>query len=328
MVLLNCIIIILTPACGRLITPQNQALPTRPVAVAPTATPTVTVTATPTQIVPPTATLEPATPAPTPTPTITPTPVIYVVQPGDTLLSIAIAYDVAVEAIQTANGIVDPRLLQIGQVVVIPDAADDGSLPSPTPTPFPALVQGISFQRLPQGSLWAFGTVKNPGDVVLSEIVVEVNLYDPAGILLDSKAVFAQLDLLRPGGEIPFAALFVDPPSSFAQFQAITISAVPILGQTRYYVDFEALELSARFVEDGLYRVKGQLANTGQHDVEAIKLVTTAFDVDNQVVGQRQAALDVILLRSGSRTPFEVDLIIPEATVHRYTIQAEGLRTP
>jgi murein DD-endopeptidase MepM/ murein hydrolase activator NlpD len=45
---------------------------------------------------------------------------IYVVQEGDTLFSIALAFGVSVEDVQTANGITDPTLISIGQEIVIP----------------------------------------------------------------------------------------------------------------------------------------------------------------------------------------------------------------
>jgi murein DD-endopeptidase MepM/ murein hydrolase activator NlpD len=45
---------------------------------------------------------------------------IYIVQEGDSLFSIALAFGVSVEDIQTANNIADPTLISVGQEVVIP----------------------------------------------------------------------------------------------------------------------------------------------------------------------------------------------------------------
>jgi LysM repeat protein len=63
-----------------------------------------------------------ATPAPTdtPVPVGSPTPVIYVVESGDTLLAIAMQYDVSVDDIEAANGIDDPGKLRVGQELTIP----------------------------------------------------------------------------------------------------------------------------------------------------------------------------------------------------------------
>jgi LysM repeat protein len=44
----------------------------------------------------------------------------HTVQPGETLLDIALKYDTTVEAIAALNGITNVHELQIGQVLLIP----------------------------------------------------------------------------------------------------------------------------------------------------------------------------------------------------------------
>ncbi|MFQ5578327.1 MAG: LysM peptidoglycan-binding domain-containing protein, partial [Anaerolineae bacterium] len=255
--------------------------------------------------------------------------VFYTVQPGDTVSGIAVKFDIPAEAIQTANGIIDPRALQIDQVLVIPTPQEGGDgEPTPSPTPFPVVIQGVNFQEIPRGSLWCFGEVINPGNITLSEMVVEVNLYDAEGKLLASKAAFTQLDILPPDGSVPFAVLFDAPPSSFAQYQISAVTAVPLLGQTRYYLDLTPVETSVTAVGESTYRLSGQLQNTGSNNAEAIKLVAVAYDAANRILAQRQATLEVTILRSQARTPFQIDLTIPGAEVSRYAVQAQALRAP
>ena len=106
------------------------------VSCAPTPTPMeVTPTASP---IPPTATPIPPTLTPVPP---TATPVIYVVEAGDTLSAIAKEFGVTVEALQEANAISDPRLLQVGQELTIPEGeaviTATATRAEPTPTPIP-----------------------------------------------------------------------------------------------------------------------------------------------------------------------------------------------
>jgi murein DD-endopeptidase MepM/ murein hydrolase activator NlpD len=63
----------------------------------------------------------------------------YVVQPGDTLNQIALAYNVTTEQITAANSLVNPNLLEIGQVLLIP-----------APRPLPV---GSSFKIIPDSEL-------------------------------------------------------------------------------------------------------------------------------------------------------------------------------
>ncbi|HEY68670.1 MAG TPA: LysM peptidoglycan-binding domain-containing protein [Thermoflexia bacterium] len=103
-------------------------LTAEPEPVAPTLTPTRTPTATP-------------SPTPTHTPTVTPTPTpipprVHQVQEGETLVVIAAAYDTTVEEILALNPDVEPELLQVGQLLLIPAATP---MPGPTSTPEPGV---------------------------------------------------------------------------------------------------------------------------------------------------------------------------------------------
>jgi LysM repeat protein len=74
----------------------------------------------------------PGTPTPTP-PTPPPTPTHYVVQPGDTLYSIARRFGTTYWAIAQANHIVNPNRIYVGQRLVIPGGAPPPWPPPPTP---------------------------------------------------------------------------------------------------------------------------------------------------------------------------------------------------
>lgn len=59
---------------------------------------------------------------------------IYTVRPGDTLAAIARRYGTTIQALAAANHIVNPNLIYVNQVLVIPS----GSSPPPAVTPVPA----------------------------------------------------------------------------------------------------------------------------------------------------------------------------------------------
>ena len=73
----------------------------------------------------PDATLVP-TPTLTPTPTQTPkAPIIYVIEPGDSLLTIADRYGVTLDDIMAANPDIDPRRMAVGQELEIPQPGSE-----------------------------------------------------------------------------------------------------------------------------------------------------------------------------------------------------------
>ncbi len=78
------------------------------------------------------------TATPTPGPTTPPPPppsgnISYVVQPGDTLGRIALRYGTTVQAIMTANGLTNPNLIYVGQVLTIPVGSGGGGTATPPP---------------------------------------------------------------------------------------------------------------------------------------------------------------------------------------------------
>ncbi|MDW7982486.1 MAG: LysM domain-containing protein [Thermomicrobium sp.] len=93
----------------------------------PVMTPTVVPTPTPFPVLPVVTPTPPPPSLAVPTPTTAPAAptapaggTTYVVQPGDTLYSIAVRFGVSLQALIDANGIEDPNQLQAGQVLVIP----------------------------------------------------------------------------------------------------------------------------------------------------------------------------------------------------------------
>jgi hypothetical protein len=96
--------------------PTDQ--PTATPGVDPTAQPTPSTTIGPTPKASARSTAPTARPA---TPSPRSTPHVYVAQAGDSLSSIAARFGVSVQAIMSANGLANANLVNVGQVLVIPD---------------------------------------------------------------------------------------------------------------------------------------------------------------------------------------------------------------
>ena len=121
---------------GSLITGASAPTPTPTKSLVPTFTATATYTPTSTPTDTPVATdTPPPPPTATYTPTASPTPpyVIYVVQAGDTLSSIAVRFGVTSQAIMDANGM-SSTIINVGTELTIPSGGGSVSPPSPTAT--------------------------------------------------------------------------------------------------------------------------------------------------------------------------------------------------
>jgi LysM repeat protein len=311
---------LLLAGCGQ---PSASATDTTGVS----ASPTPSLAPLPTVSRPATFTPAPATPGPTPTPTFTPTPIVYQVVGGDTLSAIAVKFGVSAEAIQEANGVLDPRRLQIGQSLIIPEPEPgEDAPPSPTPTPVPLQVQGFNLFQNQRGNLWAWGEVFNPGSQPVSEVRVQVTLLDADGLPLAAETGLTQLDVILPGEAVAFALLFSTSPPEYPQYQVVVLSGVPLPPETRYTWDLTVSDLQEETLGSNMYRVTGRLTNSAESDVEMMQLLVTGYDKQGRVVSARQPDLSGVVLPVGGDTSFSVELPFGAGEVATYSIKAQGLK--
>ena len=286
-------------ACGEVITPQptGVTLPMGTSTPVPTPTPRPTATA---PLVPPAATA---------TPTITPTPVVHVVQEGETLLSIAFDYGVSVQTLQTANGIENPQLLQVGQRLIVPTGEEaTGTTPGlllPTPTPLPFGVQGIAFYETPVGSLWCLGEIVNSTDFTLTNVQVHVMLFDAAGEPLTEADAFAAADLIPPGERSPFGILFTTPPPDWANSQVTIVRGEAAGALADSYVPIAVTEVQGQ-PSGSQFQVNGAVQNTSAEQAAgSVSVIVTTYDVQGLVTGFRRGKVELEgALAPGATAPF------------------------
>ncbi len=277
---------------------------------------------------PPTATPAPYTPEPTPTPTVTPTPVIHTIQSGETLLTIANQFNVSVAALQDANGILDPRFLQIGEQLIIPrqeEIDEAAGTQTPTPTPLALAVENVYFSETTIGGLSVLGEVKNTTNTALEQVRVGVTLLDDAGQEIGKADGLVGLDLVDVGGSAPFAILFGELPGDFARYQVYPARAVPAFVGS-YYRDLEVNDLQYDGERYASYTVTGRVKNTGPEEAVQVYVVLTAYDPLGRVVATRKIEPEYNVVPVGGETSFTAVLAPVGGPVERVEATAQGRR--
>jgi LysM repeat protein len=153
----------------------------------------------------------------------TPTPFKHTIQPGETLYSIAIKYNISLDSLASANPGLDTRMLIVGSEVIIPFEEEDDLLA--TATPYPLLVEEPNCYPITDGGLWCFSLVENIQDIPLEDVSLAFNLYDSTLDLVISQIAFPPLDILRSGQIIPVGALIQDPPVELTQVSTTLLTA-------------------------------------------------------------------------------------------------------
>ncbi|MDW8102071.1 MAG: LysM peptidoglycan-binding domain-containing protein [Anaerolineae bacterium] len=303
----------LSLACGQIIT-----LPTP----TPTRAPTSDFTPSPSFAFTP----SPFTPPPTFTPTFTPTPIIYVVQPGDTLSGIAAKFGVSIRIIQEANAITDPKALQAGQTLIIPQGEEAlPGTPTPTPTPIPLKITGINFYREPGGNLWCFGEVLNPGEVTVESVAVRVRLYGPDSSLLAESQTFVARDLIHPGEKGPFAVVFTQPPETFSHYDVTVMSAYPAHHPSALVHSLVLKEHSWEKGPGNFFSVRGVIFNAGEKTVKDINVIIVAYDISERVVALNKIVPEKEILQPGEETTFYFTFFPASNLPVTYTLYVQGL---
>jgi LysM repeat protein len=251
--------------------------------------------------------------------------VIHVVAKGDNLLAISYQYDVDLQALIEANEIENPRVLSVGQRLLIPreEGVAAADQPTATPTPMPVQVINLAFHDTPAGSLWAMGEIAHERDESLELVRMRVILYNVDGKRVDEAEGSTLTDVVPGRGKAPFALLFPSPPASgFASHEVIVLGAEPILSWGGRHRELVVENLRAEKVE-GAFLVWGDLANEGEADATEVTLTVTAYGPGGEVVGVRQASVEP--LAAGERRAFSLSLI-PAAPATRAGAVAWGMK--
>ena len=304
--------------CGQVITVKPTPTP------APTATIVLAVVAATDA---PTPTPAPYTPAPTPTPTITPTPAVHAIAAGESLLVIANLYGVSVAALQEANGILDPRTLQVGQQLIIPREEESAveAEATPTPTPLPLTVEHLHFSKTTIGGLWVLGEALNTSGVPLEQVRVGVTLLDAGGGTVAQSQGLVALDFVDVDEAAPFAILFETAPDDFDRYRAYPVSGVPAYVGS-YYRDLVVENIETESERYASYTVTGLVRNTGPEEAVNVQVVLTAYDPLDRVIAVRQVEPDYNVVPRGGSSTFTVVLAPVGGPVARIHATAQGRR--
>jgi LysM repeat protein len=273
----------------------------------------------------PTWTPLPEAPLPTWTPAPTPTPIIYTVQPGDNLIGIAKRFGISATLLQTANGIMDPRRLQIGQELLIPPEEPNAGPALPTPTPVAVRVENTTVYEVPSGGYWMLGSVANPNAEPVERVVVEVTLLDADGATVAAEQAATLLEIIQPGESAAFAALFRSVPKPFATYRVSVLSADILQHLGHLYLDFSIPSHAMRESGGGSVEVSGEVRNEGA-SIAAPFVVITAYDSNGRIVAVREVESEPPILGPGERGAFSGILASLRGAIVRYTVEAQGER--
>lgn len=230
--------------------------------------------------------------SPTPLPSPTPTPRSHTVKAGEDLGGIAYRYGVTVSAILEANPGIDPYLLSIGSVLVIPPSPEKPSDPNQPqqPTPLPAQLDLPVCYPTGEGGAWCFVLAHGIPDHDLENVSARLRLIGEDNSLQGETVAIAPLNRLAAGDVMPLAAYFAPPLNPPFQASAELVTALPLKPDDSRYLPLRIEHLQWQSSANHLSAlVKGELwLASGDAVAQAIWIVAAAFDKNGQPIGLRR----------------------------------------
>jgi len=258
-----------------------------------------------------------------PTLSPTPTPITYTIVQGDTMLEVALRYGITLEELQEANPDVDPRILSIGTILVIPLG---NSLPAEIQTPTPLSVQLGQIKCYPtgDGGRWCAVLVRNTRNRSIENLSVQVALYTLAGEVIVEGAANAPLNILQEGEAIALSIFFPGPFDQDLFPQANLLTSFPVTQEGDRYLKLTVEVEKVDIQNPTQARLYGLLSLAKKSQpANRIWLVGMAYDAEGEVVGLRkwEAANN---LEPGKSMPFEMTIFSIGPAIEKVDVLVEA----
>jgi LysM repeat protein len=220
-----------------------------------------------------------------------PTPVLVTVAAGDTLLGIALRYNITLETLLAANPGVDPQFLSVGTVLTIPGA--DGSVvadPVSQATPVPLELTQPKCWGQASGGEWCVISVHNANAYGVENILIQMDRVGSDGVIRISTEAAPLLDQIPADSALPVMVYFADAqPGEFTI--ASLVSAFSVAADSSRYLKTSFTEaVQVDIAPEGKQAsVNGNIKlEGGQPDALRLWVLVVAYNADGGVVGVRR----------------------------------------
>jgi LysM repeat protein len=224
----------------------------------------------------------------TPSPVPTATPRTYTVKAGDTLGGIATRFGVKVEDLQKANPNVDPNVLRIGQVLIIPNASGSEGTIQPSPTPVDLQVEFPRCFYQTGGGKWCLVLIGNPGSDPVSGVFVRFSLYSSVTSAPSAVREVGLPLMTLPAGKRTVAAAFFPPEEAKDDILRVEILSAIRSAEGPATLPLTILKETSRVLPDGIeVTVDYQVDPAAASPAAKLDAVLTLLDGNGQPVGFR-----------------------------------------
>lgn len=264
-----------------------------------------------------------STPVMVASPTPAPTPIIHVVAQGETLIGIALKYNLSLEDLQNANPTVSAQFLSVGTQLIIPATASNVPVPAVgAPTPLPLnFGEPHCFPTATQGWVCLVEAL-NPNATAVEAVSARVTLAGADGLPLAEAVADPIANVITPGGGVPLVSRFVPGVPSYAAIGVQIVTALPLADVASRFILLETLDVTTE-TRGAEWVVRGTVRNPAGVNVARARVALALYSAAGLPVGARQIELENGLL-AGEARPFIISASVLGGEATRTQLFAEG----
>lgn len=259
----------------------------------------------------------------TPLPTLSPTPLTHTVKAGEDMGGIAYRYGISVPALMAANPDVNPNLMSIGTVLIIPASSSSvisqDSLPGPTPVPVSLNMPQCYQSR--EGGLWCFLRVENLTSTDVESVSAKVQITSESGETSHRTAI-TPLNILKAGSWLPMLVYFPPPLPLPYQVNASLLTALAVSDSSARYPTVQIENFQYEIAQNGLSAfISGEVVCDS--DIAQANITAVALDQYGNLTGVRNWTSHAPLA-AGQRMSLDFHVYGSGQRIHQVVLFAEG----
>jgi LysM repeat protein len=256
-----------------------------------------------------------------------PTQITHTVSKGEDMGGIATLYKVKIKDLKEANPKIDPRMIPIGTVLIIPfgNPEQDTYQPTAIPTPVVPLKTGapVCYPDA-AGGAWCLMDVENNSGDAVEDISADFVLSGADDSKPQTRTAFGLLNRLPDKTAFPLAIYFPSPPAQPWQINTRLRTAFPVVKENERYLQSSLDKAAAAISEDRQSAaIKGFVAlQADQSDANIIWVAAAVYNAAGPPVGVRRWESQVGL-ESGSALTYDFNIFSLDGPIQRVEVQAE-----
>jgi LysM repeat protein len=259
--------------------------------------------------------------------TALPTQITHTVSKGEDMGGIATKYNVKIKDLREANPKIDPRMIPIGTVLIIPSGNPQQDAYQPTAIPTPAVVLKTGAPVCypdRSGGAWCLMDVENNSGAAVEDISADFVLSGPDDADPQTHTAFSLLNRLSDKAAFPLAIYFPSPPAQPWQINTRLRTAFPVVKENERYLQSNLQNTVTKISKDSQSaEVSGVVDLQGsQSDANIIWVAAAVYNTAGQPVGVRRWESQVGL-ESGSGLTYDFNIFSLDGPIQRVEVQAE-----